>query len=118
MSIEKMYKDRVDIYKLKSRQAEGSYGVPGPIEYYYSDTPDYENVKCSVQRRGSVNIVQGDPFQEVFEQYKLFLPNSIELEENYKVIFKGKAFYTGIPFSYRTHQEVELRRNDKHGKEE
>lgn len=110
MSIQKMYKDQVDIYKLKSKQGEGSYGVPGPIEYYYSDTPDHPNVQCSVQRRGGVNIFQGDPFQEIIENFKLYLPNSIELEKDYKVIFKGEEFYTAIPFNYRTHQEVELRR--------
>lgn len=96
----------VDIYKQKKRKGKESYGVPQPDEYYYSNTPDMENVMCRVRRSTSPTIEQGQPFQEVIENYKIYFPIGTEIKENDKVVFNGVEFFLNIPFSFRTHVEV------------
>ena len=97
----------VDIYRLKSKQGEPDYGVPSPIEYYYSDEPDLVDVKCHVKRQGTPTIEPGQPFHEVLETYKLYFPKGFEIKEKDKIVFQGVEFYSNIPFSFRTHVEVE-----------
>lgn len=117
MSIKNLMRDKVDIYKLKKREGKTSYGVPSQDEYYYEDTPDYKDVKCSFQKSGyRLSIVQKEPFQEITETYNLYLPVDTDIDENDKVVFKNREYYAGIPFSYRNYIKVELERDDKRGK--
>lgn len=97
----------IDIYELKKKEGEQSYGVPQPEEYYYEDEPDRVNVKCRIQRSGKPSIEQGQPFHEIYETYKVFLPKGTIVKEKDKIVFNGVEFYLNIPFSFRTHVEVE-----------
>lgn len=106
--------DRVEIFRLKKKPGEDNYGVPSQDEYYYSDVPDLVDVKCSIQKTGRQTLTtQEGPFETVIEYYSMYLPKDVEIFEKDKVIFKGAVLFAGIPFSYRTHTEVELRRNDR-----
>lgn len=114
MSIASMMTDKADIYKLKSTDGGHDYGVPTQPEYYYEDVPDYKDIQCSVQKSGMQDRTERDgPFEIVTETYNLYLPKHVEIGEKDKVVFKGVSMYAGIPFSYRTHTEVKLRRDDR-----
>ena len=110
MSFENMLTDIVDIYKLKSSQVSGTFGVPGNTSYYYDENPDNSNVKCSIQSSGLRSIIsQEDPGTLINETVKAIFKKDVIISVNDKVVFNGVTYKTKVPRSIRGHHiEVEI----------
>lgn len=85
-----------EIYKLRKRTGPSKFGVPGEIEHYYSETPDYPVVECYFKKLNE-EIYQAGPDKKIRQRYKVLFPPEADVSINDKVVWNGMTFYLEAP---------------------
>lgn len=112
MSYKNLLTHRCDIYHLKSRDTEGSYGVPGPKEYYYDDEPDLAGVRCYFTEKNQ-SIIQLAPNNTIFQSLLVHFLAKADIRTNSKVVWDGVTYKMQKPRKIKNHhQEVTVVRDD------
>jgi len=108
MSFEGLLDDLCDIYTLKVKTKGGSYGLPDKEIQYYSDTPDFINVRCHFNKIRVDNPIQSEPQNKILYPRKLNFPINIDIKSMDKIVNKidGIAYYAGIPGNIRNHHII------------
>lgn len=85
-----------EVYKIKKKTIPGKYNMPGEVEYYYSDTPDYPMVECYFKKM-SEDIYDAGPNKVIKQTYKILFPPEAQLNINDKVVWNGNEYFLESP---------------------
>ena len=106
--LQRLWKDRMDIYRYEEYEEDGFTKM--------RKEKIYENVKCHYSKGRLVDI--GEEVPTLVNSHTLFCGSDVDLQEGDRVVVtqrNGKqiSLSVGEGFSYSTHQEFSVKRDDK-----
>lgn len=110
-----MYRDRVDVYRLRAVKAED-----GSDDYAEEETPVYEGIPCKLSQYGKdPTTAKTERAVSVFVDLRLCCDPAVDIRANDRIVVlregRRMEFVAGISFPYPTHQEIALRRRGEVG---
>lgn len=109
-AIEKMYTDRVSVYRHES--------IKDPITKETKLVPVtiYEDRPCRISQTGLGRNDQSEAQNDIEYESKLFIAPELELQQGDMLEVTRQTvtrkYTTGEPFTYSTHQEISLQRKE------
>ena len=108
--IEKLYTDRVDIYRWEKVKNEEMGTTITDNVLKYKDVP----CRISQKALGTNNQTQAE--NNIAYETKLFISPDIEVKQGDRFIvtrgYKPRKYTAGEPFLYPTHQEISIERKE------
>ena len=106
--LQRLWKDRMDIYRYKEYEEDGITKS--------SEVLKYEGIKCHYSKGRLVDT--GEEVPTLVNSHTLFCGSDVDLQEGDRVVVtqrNGKqiSLSVGEGFSYSTHQEFSVKRDDK-----
>lgn len=110
-AIERLYEDRATI----SRHMK--YEDPITKETKYELETIYENQPCRISQQALGTNAQTEAVNQIAYETKLFISPDIEIRQGDVIeVIRGtvtRKYTAGEPFTYPTHQEVSIQRDDE-----
>ncbi|MBS4172119.1 ABC transporter ATP-binding protein [Bacillus sp. FJAT-49736] len=109
-AIEKLYEDKATISRFQDFETDWG-------ETRNNIVPIYTDQTCRLSQRTLPSNGQSDTINSILYETKVFIAPELEIKQGdtIEVLHNGliKTYTAGEPFTYPTHQEISLQRNEK-----